>query len=225
MPPYNNAPGAAVPKLEIANPQPGPPGYACGFRNPGPNTRLIVNASSVASNVVTLYVTVVEGNIPLVGQTIYIYATTNNSAGLNDNTGTITVASATIATNGTGTITYAKTTANLGKTNDVGYALVVPGDITESIAVVKTQQFALGGFGLSWEYFCPSQPGSIAIQLEGSIDDVDADYVIIGTSQTSVSGATVIVAQVPNLVRFVRLHVTATAGGSSPTIIGKIQGT
>lgn len=231
MPPYNNQPGVAVPLLPMASVPgpPGPPGYAFGSKPlVQPTCRMLVTASAVASNVVTLTVKVVEGNIPAVGQTVYIYATTNNAGGLNDNSGTITIASVSInATTGIGTITYSKTTANLSTTADVGYVLAPVPETSEAVtgSSQKSQQFAVSGYGISWAYITPSAPVSIAIQLEGAINDNDAEYTIIGSSVTTVSSSawTETIATLPENINFVRLHITASSGGSSPTIIAKIQ--
>jgi hypothetical protein len=231
MPPYNNQPGVAVPMLPLASVPgpPGPPGYAFGSRALNqPTCRMMVTNSSVSSNVVTLTVKVVEGNIPAVGQTLYIYATTNSAGGLNDSTGTITIASVSInATTGIGTITYAKTVGNQASTPDVGYVLAPVPEVGEALtgSSQKSQQFAVSGYGVSWAYLTPSAPVSLAIQLEGAIGDSDGEYTLIGTSQTTVSSSawTEVFATLPENVNFVRLHVTASSGGTLPTIIAKIQ--
>lgn len=231
MPAYNNQPGVAVPLLPMASVPgpPGPPGYAFGSKPlTVPTCRMIVTASAVASNVVTLTVLVVEGNIPAVGQTIYIYATTNNAGGLNDQTGTITLASVSItAATGIGTITYNKTTANLSTTADAGYVLVPVSETPDLMtgSSMKSQQFAVSGYGISWAYTCPSAPAAIAVQLEGAINDNDAEYTLIGSSQTATTGYNEVFATLPTNVNFVRLHVTSFSGGSTPSIVGKIQNT
>ena len=97
-------------------------------------------------------------------------------------------------------------------------------ETAESLVAQKWQQFALdpvAGYGLTWSYSCPSAPASISIQLEAAINDNDAEYAIVGTASTVVGGATTI-GTVPELCRFARLNVTATAGGVSPTIIAKM---
>lgn len=231
MPPYNNQPGVAVPMLPTASVPgpPGPPGYSFGSKPLNqPTCRMLISQTAVSSNVVTLTVQVVEGNIPAVGQTLYIYATTRDAGGLNDSSGSITIASVSInATTGIGTITYAKSASNLATAADPGYALAPVPEAADAIAggSQKGQQFAVSGYGITWAYMCPSAPVSIAIQLEGAVNDVDAEYTIIGTSQTVVTASTwtEIFATLPENVNFVRLHITASSGGTSPTIIGKIQ--
>jgi hypothetical protein len=206
----------------------GRPSYAFGSRNPGPTCRMLITNDSVTSNVVTLSVTIVEGNIPLVGDLIYTYATTNSAGALNQTTG-IAIATVSItAATGKGTITFPLTVSNQGATADVGYALSTPGETTEALTSgMKSRAFAIQntigrGYGISWAYNLPSAPVSIAVQLEGAINDLDSEYTLIGTSQTTASGYNEIFATLPELVNFVRLHVTAASGGSSPTITGKI---
>jgi len=89
---------------------------------------------------------------------------------------------------------------------------VLAQDVGETTAVAKGQQFALapdGGYGLTVVWACTA--ATVALQLEGSVDDVDAQYAIIGTSQTTLTGS--VLAQVPTDVRFVRVNTTAFTGG------------
>ena len=131
------------------------------------------------------------------------------------------------AATGIGTITFPLTHADVGSVADAGQGYVPVPEVAETLAVQKSQAFAIQnaigrGYGLSWSYTCPSAPSTIAIQLEGAENNNDSEFTIIGTSQTATTGYNEAIAQVPNLVNFVRLRVTATTGGSSPTIIGKI---
>jgi hypothetical protein len=218
---YDNTPNSKVQMLIS-----GSPAYAFGSQLPGPTCRMLITNDSCTSNVVTLSVTIVEGNIPLVGDLIYTYATVNSAGGINQTTGIAIASVAITAATGKGTITFPLTLANQGATADVGYALSTPGQTTEVCAVGKSRAFAIQntigrGYGISWAYTCPSAPSTIAIQLEGAINDNDSEYTIIGASQTTAAGAEVF-ASVPELVNFVRLHVTATTGGTSPTISAKI---
>lgn len=219
---YDNTPQSVVEMLI-----PGRPSYAYGSKSPGPTCRMIIDHDSVSSNVVTLTVTIQDGNIPLVGDLIYVYATSNSAGALNQITGIAISAVNITAATGKGTISYPKTVANQGNTADTGYALSVPQETAEALTVSKSRAFAIQntigrGYGVSWAYTCPSAPSTIAIQLEGAINDNDSEYTLIGSSQTTTSGYNEIFATIPELVNFVRLHVTATTGGSSPTITGKI---
>lgn len=220
---YDNTPNSQVELLV-----PGRPSYVYGSKSLGPTCKMIIDHDSVSANVVTLNVTIVEGYIPLVGDLVYIYGTANNAGALNSTAG-IAISGVSInAATGKGTITYPKTTGNLVNTADTGYALSVPQEIPEALVVGKSKavslQNTLGGigYGISWAYTCPSAPATIGIQLEGAINDNDSEYVLIGVSQTVVSGYNEIFATIPELVNFVRLHVTAATGGTNPTVVGKI---
>jgi hypothetical protein len=109
------------------------------------------------------------------------------------------------------------------------FIIPVP-EVAVPLSVAAGQQFAIpvaasaglnGGREVSWSYSCPSAPSTISIQLEGAIRDVASEYTIIGTALTTAAGAAQF-ETVPSNIRFLRLNVTATTGGSSPTIIGKI---
>lgn len=219
---YDNTPNAKIRMLI-----PGEPSYAYGSRSLGPTCRMQIDHDSVTSNVVTLTVTIIEGNIPLVGDLIYVYATMNSAGALNQTTG-VAIASVSItAATGNGTITYALAASNQANLADVGYALSTPQEIPEALSGNKSRAFAIQntigrGYGITWAYTCPSAPVSIAIQLEGAVNNSDSEFTIIGTSQTSTSGYNEIFATLPELVNFVRLRVTSTSGGTNPTIIGKI---
>ena len=221
MPAFNTAPVPPPPLLT-----PGVPLYVLGAQLPGPTVRMAITNNSVTTNVVTLTVTILEGNTPAVGDLIYVYGTANSAGALNSTAG-IAIASVSItAATGAGTITYPKTVSNQGATNDVGYALSTPGQTTETCASGKSIAVAIQntigrGYGLTWAYKCPSAPGSLAVQLEGAVNNVEAEYTILGSSVTTAGGAETI-AQVPNLINFVRLNITAASGGTNPTIAARL---
>jgi len=219
---YDNTPQSVVEMLI-----PGRPSYAYGSKAPGPTCRMIIDHDSVTTNVVTLTVTITDGNIPLVGDLIYVYATSNSAGALNQTTGIAISAVNITATTGKGTIQYPKTVGNQGNTVDTGYALSTPQETAEALTTNKSRAFAIQntlgrGYGVSWAFTYPSAPASGSIQLEGAINDVDSEYTIIGAANTTVSGYNEVFATVPELVNFVRLHVTAASGGTNPTVIGKI---
>lgn len=227
MPAYNNQPNQPVTLLPTAGVPgpPGPPGYAFGSKDiTKPTVRMLVTQSAVATNVVTLTVQMVEGFIPIVGQLIYVYATQNDSGNLNNSSGTALLSVNITAATGAGTVTYAATASNLSPTADVGYALCPIPEIAElQSGAVKSKQFAVSGYGVSWAYTCPSAPSSISIQLEGALNDNDAEYTIIGTAATTTSGYNEFFATLPENVNFVRLNMTTFSGGTNPSIIAKIQ--
>jgi hypothetical protein len=207
--------------------QPGVPGYAFGSKDSSFGTTLLqITNVALTSNVATVTVLVRKGKIPVVGALISITGTAGASGAFNVSSVAISTVSINAVT-GIGTITFALTHADVVSAPDAGQGYVPVPEVPETLAVQKSQAFAIqnkigGGYGLTWAYTCPSAPSTIAIQLEGAENNNDSEFTIIGTSVATTSGYVETIAQIPNLVNFVRLRVTATTGGSSPTIIGKI---
>ena len=206
---------------------PGQPAYAFGSKNTSrPTVKMSVTSVAVLTNVVTLGVTLMEGYIPAVGDLITVVNTTTDSGAAN--VANVALASVTItALTGKGTVTYPATAGDQPTAADTGMAYVAVPEVPEALSAIKSRAFAIQntigrGYGITWAYDCPSSPSSIAIQLEGAVNDVDGEYTLIGASKTTTSGWVETIAQLPNLVNFVRLNVTATNGGTVPTIIGKI---
>jgi hypothetical protein len=183
-----------------------------------------VTKSAVATDVVTLTVQMLEGNIPAVGALAYITGTQNNTGALNSTAGVTLTGVSISTTTGAGTITYSATTANLTIAADTGLVIVPNAEVAEALTTTyKGQQFAVSGNAISWAYTCPSAPSVLAVQLEGAIDDVDSEYTIIGSSETTTSGYNEFFATLPEFVRFVRIHVTNSSGGTNPTLIAKLM--
>ena len=208
MPPYMTQPPALQPRRGITA---GLPAYSWGSFPLGQQpARMYVTSVAVASNVVTLGVKMVEGNIPAVGALATVVGTV--AGGSPVNVTNVAIASITLNAQGVGTITYPATTGNLSTTADGGQVIFNPTDVGETTVVGKGLQFSIdpaGGYGFTMAWL--STAATLALQLEGAIDDVDAQYAIIGTSQATLSGS--VVAQVPNNVRFVRVNTTAFTGG------------
>jgi hypothetical protein len=172
-----------------------------------------------------LTVLVREGNIPAAGSLITVRGTSSTSGLFN--VSNVALASVSInAATGAGTVTFALTHANVVSAPDAGQACVPVPEVGETLTQgTKSAAFAIQnvvgkGYGISWSYSCPSAPAAISIQLEGAISDNEAEYTLIGTAQTSTSGAETF-ATIPELVNFVRLNPTSVSGGTNPTIIGK----
>jgi hypothetical protein len=224
MPLYPTGAGGNTPVSLL---QPGVPGYAFGSKDASfPTTQLQVTNVALTTNVATVSVTMRRGKVPAAGSSISITGTAAASGTFNVSGVTISTVSIN-ATTGVGTITFPLTHADVVSVADAGQAYVPVPEVAESLAVQKSQAFAIQstigrGYGITWTYTCPSAPSTIAIQLEGAVNNSDSEYTLIGSSQTTTSGYNEIVAQVPNLINFVRVRVTATTGGSSPTIISKL---
>jgi hypothetical protein len=141
-------------------------------------------------------------------------------AGATANVTNVALASITLNAQGVGTITYPATVANLATTPDGGQVLFNVSDVGEVTSIAKGQQFAVDPLGtmqftLTWA----STAATLALQLEGAVDDVDAQYVIIGTSQSTLTGSATLTTNTP--YRFVRVNTTAFTGGPG-TIWAKI---
>jgi hypothetical protein len=221
MPAFMTGPYAINPRRGFTA---GLPAYSAGSYAFGQvDARFYVSSVAIAANVVTLGVKYVDGTLPPInGQLITVRGTFVGGAAVNVTNVAITSSSITAST-GLGTIVYPATAGNLTTTPDGGTAYVPVQEVAEPLAVQKWQQFCLdpmGGYGITMVWTTPSAPASIALQLEASVNDTDAEYAIIGTSQTTLAGS--VIATLPDLVRFVRVNVTATAGGASPSIIAKL---
>jgi len=224
MPTYPTGTGGNTPVPLL---QPGVPGYAFGSLDKSfPNTLLQITNVALTSNVATVTVTVRRGKVPAAGSLISITGTAGASGAFNVSNATISTVSIDAVT-GIGTITFPLTHADVVSAPDAGQGYVPVPEVPETLAVQKSQAFAIQdsigrGYGITWAYSCPSAPSTISIQLEGAVNNNDSEYTAIGSAVTTTTGYVETVAQVPNLVNFVRLKVTATTGGSAPSIIGKI---
>jgi hypothetical protein len=205
----------------------GLPGYSAGSYAFGQQAcRMYVTSVAIAANVVTLGVKIIEGNIPVLSTLVNFLATVRGTVvgGPTVNVTNIARTNVTITpSTGIGTITYPATAGNLATTTDGGQVLVPVPEVAELLAVQKYQQFVLepmGGYGLTLGWTTPSAPATLALQMEGGVNDTDAEYAIIGSSQTTLFGT--LIATVPQLVRFVRVNVTGFTGGVSPSLIAKL---
>jgi hypothetical protein len=199
---------------------PGQTAYAFGSKSDRiPTTKFYVQKSGIASDVATLDVSLWEGNIPAVGQLITTLSLANIANVTNIALTGVTINNLT----GIGSLTYALSGSNVTLAADPGVALVPVPEVAEVCSVKASTAFAVSGYGVSWAYTCPSQPGSLSIQLEGAIDNTSgSEFTLIGTAQTTASGYNEIFATLPENVNFVRLNITTASGGTSPTIIGKL---
>lgn len=204
---------------------PGTPGYSFGsFNDRVPATRFNIQKVAIASNVATIIAQFWEGVVPAVGALI----TTKGCVAI-PNVTAAAIASISTTDGILYTITYPDSHANVSQVADGGFAFVPQQEV--AVALTGDEQFGTvfavqpspNGFGISWAYDCPSAPDSLGIQLEGCLDlGNDDQWVLIGTAQTGTDGYVTVPASGPVLVNFVRVHVTASDGGTSPTVVAKI---
>ena len=129
MPAYSNDPSAA-----IALALPGTAAYVWGSLSDRiAPSRMTVTNVALTTNVATLTVQIIEGNIPAVGALVTVKGTQQASGAFNVTAVAITGVSIN-AVSGAGTITFALTHANVGSAADSGQA-VAPQAITfESVS-------------------------------------------------------------------------------------------
>jgi len=182
---------------------------------------------SLTTNVATYNVTMLEGNIPAVGDIASVTGTSTQSGAFNVTA--VALASVSIdATTGIGTVTLALTHANVSSIAQAGQMSVAVPEVPQLLSgATKSAAFAIQaakgqGRGISWDYTCPSAPGSASIQLEGALVDDDTAYAIIGTAITSTSGGQAF-ATAPIDVNFVRLNASTFSAGTNPSIIARIS--
>jgi hypothetical protein len=224
MPPFVTAPNAIRSFL-----QPGIPGYSAGsFNSSVANAKMFVTASQVVANVVTLFVTMQEGNIPAVGQTAYVTGTSNGSTSLNQPTGVALTGVSITSTTGVGTITYAETTTAFAKATDGGLVIVPTVEVGDTLASsTKYLQFSVpqpinypsSGRTVSWSTVIGGAPSGVTINLQGALVDVDSQYSTLDSS-TNTTGETRYTVGVD--LPFLRLTSGTITGGTSPTLVGKI---
>jgi hypothetical protein len=209
--------------------QPGIPGYSAGsFASGVANARMYVTASQVVSNVVTLFVQVVEGNIPASGATAYVTGTSNGSTTLNQPTG-VTLTGVTItASTGAGTITYSETTTAFAKATDGGQVIVPTQEVGDTLATsTKYLQFSVpqpidypvSGRTVSWSTVVGGAPSPVTINLQGSLVDQDSQYSTLDSSSNT-TGETRYITGVD--LPFLRITTGTITGGTGPTLVAKI---
>jgi hypothetical protein len=191
-----------------------------------PTIMQITNVA-LTSNVATLTVKVIEGNIPTTAQTIYV--TCDNSIFNGDAT---TITGVTIdATTGIGTLTYAKTHANVASVAATGLAEAPVVATTDALAngssVPASLQSNTGpnnGRSIRFDVTVPSLPTTATITAQSAVTNVDSDYQNLGTVASvtggTLSGGSAIFTDI--IANFVRFNITSVTGGSSPTITGKV---
>lgn len=228
MPFYNQNPLSAPPvKLLIA----GKAEYLFGSL-PRAAARMTVSNVSLTSNVATLTVQVIEGDIPAVGDLISTLGLQTASGAFNVTA--VALTGVTInATTGAGTVTFALTYANVSSTADSGAAKTTVTESSDVIAngssIPVTVQFSEPetnvGRTVTVVVNTPANTltGTVVWQLEGALRNVDSDFVPLGSS-TSVPTTAQIKTQVVTLSSylFYRINVSGITGGAG-TIIAKIS--
>lgn len=221
MPAYSNNPLQA-----IALALPGTPVYVWGsFNDRVSPTKMTVSNVALASNVATLTVQVIEGNVPVAGQLVTVSGTQTSSGAFNVTA--VAIASVSInATTGAGTITFALTHANVSSTPDSGLAvapqLVVPEAVTTNensvpVALPMAQDGkSISGFSAEINWTSGTSAGAVSVQVtDDNSNGGDWQTVsVITYPQTRYDPAGL-------SAQFVRLQLSTALTGAS-TIAGRI---
>lgn len=221
MPSYSASPTATIYGLV-----PGQSSYSAGTHPTSAPWRAYVTAMAVSgSNVVTLTVQTVEGNIPSVGDLATISGLPIAAA----NKTNVAIASATIvASTGAGTITYAATTAGLAKFACGGQVVAPAADVPE--ASTANTAYAALGFPSSVPLVTSGRVCTAYVQhptawnsatsynFQVAINNVEAEFVSVGNN-ISADGTTLI--DIPFAAGFIRYKELASGTNNNATVIAK----
>ena len=159
-------------------------------------TKMRISNVAITSNVATLTVLVIAGNIPTVGSLISVQGV--QTASLAFNVSSVALTGVTIdATSGAGTVTYALTHADVTSVAAAGLAKVPQPLQFEALAngssipccppVNDPNTDAARTF--TAQVYFGSLPTTATVTVQGSLTDNDADYQNLGTVATVVGGA------------------------------------
>lgn len=221
MPAYSNNPLQAI-LLAL----PGIPTYVWGSLNDRVSpTRMTVSNVALTSNVATLTVQVIEGNVPVAGQLVTVTGTQTASGAFNVTA--VAIASATInAATGAGTITFALTHANVSSTADSGLAvapqIVAPEAVTTNensaaVALPMAQDGkSISGFSVEIAWASGTSAGAVSVQVTDDNSNGGDWWTVsvITYPQTRYDPAGL-------SAQFVRLQLSTALTGAS-TIAGRI---
>lgn len=221
MPAYSNNPLQA-----IALALPGIPAYVWGSLSDRVSpTKMTVSNVALTSNVATLTVEVIEGNVPVAGQLVTVTGTQTASGAFNVTA--IAIASASInATTGAGTITFALTHANVSSTADSGLAVAPQAISFESVSTSENSVpvalpmaqdgKSLSGFSAEVVWAPGTSAGAVAVQVTDDNSN-GGDWQTVSTityPQTRYDPAGL-------SAQFVRLQLSTALTGAT-TIAGRI---
>lgn len=193
MPAYSSSPFTPV-VLAL----PGTPVYAWGSqKNDVAPTRMLIDHVALTSNVATLTVTIVEGNIPAVGDFITVTGTTSTSGLFNVTNIALTGVSIT-ATTGKGTVTFALTHADVASAANAGVALVTYAITPETVSAQGVSQAialadspegkSVQGFSVEVSWTSGTSVGVVTVQVADKNED--GLYASAGSSATITYPAT-----------------------------------
>lgn len=215
MPAYSSSPVAPVP-LALG----GTPAYAWGsLKTDVSPTRMLIDHVAITTNVATLNVTVVEGNIPAVGDSITVTGTTTQAGAFNV---TAALTGVTInATTGIGTVTFALTHADVATTANAGIAYVQYAPVFETVSlnsvsqaialVASSPDIGISNFSVEVAWAPGTSAGVVTVQVA----DTNTDAEFVAPASATITWPAVRL-DVSNLTaNFVRLKLTTGLTGAT----------
>lgn len=192
---------------------------------------MLVTSVAVTSDVATLGVQVVEGNIPAEGSLISVRGTQTASGAAN--VSNIALASVTInSTTGAGTVTFDLSHADIATDSTpaaAGEALVpvpvvfesLPGDAAAGLAfsVQSGSNASNNQRGITWWTQFTGSPDTVAMNLQGADVDEDSAYTTVDSS-TATGGESRSVGDIS--YSFYRIQAAST-GGTDPTFAAGLK--
>lgn len=149
------------------------------------NTRMLVSNVALTTNVATLTVQIVEGEIPIVGALVSVQQTASTAGLFNVNRAPITGVTIN-ATTGAGTITFALTHANVGSTANTGSAIAEVPEVGEAIVAQASVPCVVAAPEGDSQFTVPvsvtfsTLPTAVTVSLQMAIRDNDAEYTTLG---------------------------------------------
>ena len=198
------------------------------------NTKMLVSNVALTSNVATLTVKIVEGEVPLVGSLVSVQQTSTASGAFNVNRVAITAVTID-STTGAGTLTFALTHANVSTAADTGSAVVEVPEKSETLAA---------GASIAAAYTVPSDggqftvplavtfaggvlPTAVTVTLQVALRNVDSEFtnttttVVVATTAYTAAHGPVVEATLEHGY-FYRVLVSGLTLGSATGIVAKL---
>lgn len=225
MPLYNSP---FVPPQLLQN---GVPSYLLGSFNflRGKSSGNVTNVAS-STTVATVTVQVNQGGIPLAGDLITIYGTSQGAGQFNVTRSAITGVTFNTATN-LGTVTFALAGTAVSSVADGGGVILEPAEVAEALT---TSTFSVpvcvqpprgdSQFTLPLSVTFPTMPTAATVTLQRAIQDIASEYTNTATAVTVATSAFTagpVVEATLERGYVYRLAVTGVTG-TSPTVIAKV---
>jgi hypothetical protein len=192
-------------------------------------TKMTVTAVQLTSPTAVVTGTVIEGQIPIVGQKVSISGAVPSYFNVTDAVITVVTSPATPDV-GVYSISFSLTNSNIGTTASPGLAIAPAAETSETIVNGASTQIALQAntgvenpYDLRVDVSFPTSPIGATVVVQTAQLDIDSEYQTLGTvasiAASTLTGGSAVYANV--MGSFVRLKVSGLAG--SGKIIGKLM--